>query len=146
MVKKINNRPNLLSINHIISYHIMKKLFIFSLFALLSCSKQDADCDLNGTWRQVISLPIRPELFAGNVKLESDGSMVMMGITGFQYRTGEECGVFEYWHKSEKSITVEMKILRNDGLYLELELLTGTLDPVLNPLGISGNMLLKKEK
>ena len=124
----------------------MKYLPYIFVLIFISCSKQDADCDLTGTWRQVISVPGQPEIFSGSMKLESNGSMTMWGFTGFQYRNKENCGLFEYWQKGDKSITMEMKILRNDGLYLELEVLTGALNPLLNPIGISGNWLFKKEK
>lgn len=118
--------------------------FLLSL-TFITCSKQDADCDLTGTWRQVVSIPDEPEILSTTMELSKNGDMKFAGITGYRWKVKEGCSIFEYWGKADKSVTVEMKILVFDGEYLSLELLGGAFsDPQLDPFGFLGAVKFKK--
>lgn len=80
----------------------------------MSCNKvdQSSDCNFIGTWQQAIKLPGDPTEYLG-VKMEilSDGTMKLIGISSLVWKSKDNCKIIEFYEKSNKYTTFEMKVL-----------------------------------
>lgn len=118
----------------------MKILIPFLLLLIISCNKQDqsTNCNFAGTWQQVIKLPGEPnEILGFKMELLSDGTMKMVGITSFVWKSKDNCKIIEFYERSNKNTTFEMKVIAFDATYLQIEL-AGGVQALIDPLGVLG--------
>lgn len=90
-------------------------LLIFFTTTLLSCTKQSnsADCNLVGTWEEE-DLGIR-------MILSQNGDMVYGGFSGFFWHTKDNCSIFEYWAKTDKSASFQFGLKIHDENHITLD-------------------------